>query len=69
MPKHDVLVITQSGIYQQDKIDQDFGVNNEALDIAATQVFIIQYWSNVHAVTKIIIAYSKCNQFEWKFNM
>jgi hypothetical protein len=43
MPKHDVLVITQSGIYQQDKIDQDFGVNNEALDIAATQVFIIQY--------------------------
>ena len=38
MPKHDVVVITQSGVYPQDKIDQDFEVNNEALDIAATQV-------------------------------
>ncbi|CAB3984119.1 Myotubularin-related 13 [Paramuricea clavata] len=44
MPKHDVLVITQSGIYQQDKIDQDFGVNNEALDIAATQ---LRTWSSL----------------------
>ena len=38
MPKHDVVVITQSGVYPQDKIDQNFEVNNEALDIAATQV-------------------------------
>ena len=42
MPKHDVVVITQSGVYPQDKIDHDFEVNNEALDIAATQV-CIQY--------------------------
>ena len=38
MPKHDVVVITQSGVYQQENIDRELGVNNEALDIAATQV-------------------------------
>ncbi|XP_028407553.1 myotubularin-related protein 5-like [Dendronephthya gigantea] len=36
--KHDVVVITQSGVYQQENIDRELGVNNEALDIAATQM-------------------------------
>ena len=37
-PRHDLVVVTQSGGYQQDDIDAEPGITNEALDIAATQV-------------------------------
>lgn len=39
-PKHDLIVITQSGGYQQVNDDTEPGITNEALDIAATQVSI-----------------------------
>ena len=38
-PRHDLIIITQSGGYKHDDDDDtDVGITNEALDIAATQV-------------------------------